>query len=191
MFGLFKKQIHEPLELQRSDLDNYLPELVKQIISGGDCDELPSGHGEFGSLTNPIPVNGSIGELKYLGKLRGKSGNALFFHRIGSVSSPVISTSVDLYEVVCMDGTQWNKLHFSMYHPRRSNKEPKHYSLMPFNKSLKMDIPFAYGVNGFVDDFPFLLPESLVKFYGESPGLTFSKHAQEKIDEFNFNKNAD
>jgi hypothetical protein len=191
MFGLFKKQVHEPLELQKADLDNYPPEFSKQIINGEDCDELSQGYGEFGSLTNPIPVNGSLGEIKYLGKLRGESGNALFFHRIGSLNSPATDNSVDLYEVVCMDATQWNKLHFSMYHPRRSNKAPIGYSLMPFNKSLNMDMPFAYGVNSLVSDFPFSLPEAIVEFYGESPGLTFARHAQDKIDKFNFGKNDD
>jgi hypothetical protein len=189
MFGLFKKQIHEPIELQRADLDNYPPEFAKEIVSGESCDELPSAHGEFGSLTNPIPVNGSLGEIKYLGKLRGESGSALFFHRIGSVSSPVTTNSVDLYEVVCMDGTQWNKLHFSMYHPRRSDKAPMGYSLTSFDTSLKMDISFAYGVNSFIDDFPYSIPNAIVEFYGESSGLTFARHAREKINKFNFKKN--
>lgn len=189
MFGLFKKQIHEPLKLQRRDLENYPPKFLKKFINGEDCDELSKGHGEFGSITNPIPVNGSLGEIKYLGKLRGKSGNALFFHRIGSVSSPVTDNSLDLYEVVCMDGSQWNKLHFSMYHPRRSNKTPKGYSLTPFNKSLKMDMPFAYGVNSLVNNFPLSLPEEIINFYGESPGKTFARHTQEKLNKYNFNTN--
>ena len=188
MFGLFKKTIHEPLELQREDLANYPADFANEILGGEDCDELAQGYGEFGSLTNPIPVNGALGEIKYLGKLRGKSGSALFFHRIGSVESPATSNSVDLYEVVCMDGNQWNKLHFCMYHPRRSNKAPIDYSIVPFNKSLKMDIPFAYGVNSLVSDFPFSLPEAIVEFYGESPGLTFARHAQEKLDRFNFRR---
>lgn len=191
MFGLFKKQIHEPLELQKADLDSYPLEFEKEIISGENCDELSQGYGDFGCLTNPIPVNGSIGEIKYLGKLRGKSGSALFFHRIGSLNSPATDKPVDLYEVVCMDGTQWNKLHFSMYHPRRSNMVPKGYLMMPFNKSLKMDLPFAYGVNSFVENFPFSLPKAIVEFYGESPGLTFARHAQEKLDKFNFHKSGD
>ena len=54
-----------------------------------------------------------------------------------------------------------------------------------------MDMPFAYGVNSLVSDFPFLLPEAIVEFYGESPGLTFAKHAQDKIDKFNFGKKDD
>jgi len=189
MFGLFKKKTHEPVELQREDIDSYPPELARQIINGEDCDELSIGHGDFGSLTNPIPVNGPLGEIKYLAKLRGKSGNALFFHRIGSVNSSVTSNSIDLYEVVCLDGTQWHQLHFSMYHPRRSNNAPKEFSLMPFDKSLGIDLPFAFGVNGFVDNFPFSLPKAIVNFYGESPGLTFARHTQEKLDEFNFHRN--
>lgn len=188
MFDFFKKQVHEPLSLQRQDLEKYPADFASEFLNGELCDELSGGHGEFGSLTNPIPVNGAIGEIKYLGKLRGSSGFALFFHRLGSVSSPVSPHSLDLYEVVCMDGTQWNHLHFSMYHPKRSDKAPKGYTLTPYNKSLKMDIPYAYGVNSLCTNFPLSLPEELVSCYGGSIGETFARHAKEKLNKYNFSK---
>lgn len=189
MFGLFKKNIHEPVDIQRQDIINNHPSyFAKEVLAGDDCDELPESYGGLGSLTNPIPVNGSLGEIKYLAKLRGLSGRALFFHRVSSCNSPVTSNSIDEYEVVCMDGTQWNKLYFDMYHPRRSNKAPKNYSLMLFEKSFGMDLPFAYGVNGFVENFPHSIPELLVKEYGESPGLSFARRAKENLNKFNFKK---
>lgn len=184
MFGFFKKQVHEPIELQREDVIDS--PLAQKILSGEYCDEISTGYGTFGSLTNPIPVNGAIGELKYLGKLRGLTGRALFFHRVGSVKSPASVNSVDLYEVVCMDGTQWNKLYFDIYHPRRSEKTPPNYTLKPFDKNIGMDIPYAYGVNHLLDNFPYSLPDALIKLYGSSPGETFARRTKEILKEHNF-----
>lgn len=190
MFDFFKKtQIHEPLELQRKDVLQY-PMVSNQILSGIDCDKVPNGKGEFGSLTNPIPVNSSTGEIKYLSKLRGKSGSALLFHRLGSLTSPVCSNPVDCYEIVCKDGSerQWNKLYFDPYHPRRSNLAPKNYTLMPYMKDLKMDLPYGFGTNGIVVDFPFGLPDAVIKMYGEHPGITFARHIQESLNSFDFTR---
>jgi hypothetical protein len=188
MFNLFKKQIHEPLKNQLADLNIYPPFFVKLILNGLDCDILPGAKGPFGSISNPIPVNGAIGEIKYLGKLRGRSGFALFFHRINSVSSPICEHSVDVYEAVCMDCSQWTTLHFDMYHPRRSNSAPDGFTITPFDKRLNMDLPFAYGVNGMISNFPFGLPDALIKFYGEHPGTAFARHAREKLDRFDFRR---
>jgi len=188
MFNFFKKQIHEPISLQKADLKNYPQEFAKMISNGIDCDSLPGATGPFGSLSNPIPVNGALGEIKYLGKLRSISGYALFFHRIGSTSSPVCEQSVDVYETVCMDGSKWSTLHFDMYHPRRSNLAPDGYTLKPFDRQLKMDSPFAYGVNVLVSEFPHGLPDAIIKFYGNHPGTAFARHAKEKLDRYDFHR---
>lgn len=187
MFGLFRKQIHEPVELQRRDVLKYPKDFAAKILAGEDCDQITGGHGAFGSLTNPIPVNGALGEIKYLGKLRGKTGNALFFHRIGSVSSLVTSNSVDIYEVVCLDASQWNTFHFDMYHPRRSNQAPPDYSLMPYEKSFGMDIPFAYGVNELVENFPHGLPDAIQRIYGGGDDV-FARHAREWLSKGDFSR---
>lgn len=188
MFDFFKKEIHEPLAKQHANLGQYPPDLAILLANGLDCDFLPRASGAFGSLSNPIPVNGAIGEIKYLGKLRGASGFALFFHRIGSISTPVCDHSIDIYETVCMDGSQWTILHFDMYHPRRSNLAPDGFSLLPFDRRLGMDLPFAYGVAELVSNFPYGLPVAIVKFYGEHPGSTFARHAQEKLDRYVFHR---
>lgn len=188
MFGFFRKRIHEPLAKQRADLAQYPPEFRRLMVNGHDCDTMPGSSGPFGSLSNPIPVNGARGEIKYLGKLRGRSGSALFFHRICSTSSPVCEHSVDVYETVCMDGTQWATLYFDMYHPRRSNLAPDGFTLMPFDRQLKMDLPFAYGVNGLVSNFPHGLPDAIVKLYGKIPGATFARRAQEQLDRYEFRR---
>ena len=186
MFNFFKKQnnIHEPLELQKMDIKKLNPLIANEILKGLSCDKLPNATGEFGSITNPIPVNGPLGEIKYLGKLRGKTGHAVFFHRISSTKSNVTNNPIDIFELVCQDGTQWNKLHFDVYHPRRSNLVPQGYTLVPYNKQLKMDLPFAYGVTSLVPNFPYELPKELDDFYGSSG--TYSRHAKKWLDKYSF-----
>ncbi len=192
MFGLFKKKdIHEPVEIQRKEAIDSIAAPFREIIgqqylNGLDCDQLPNGRGVFGSLENPIPVNGSIGEIKYLSKLRGNTGNALMFHRIGSMSSSVVDNPVDYYEVVCMDGTQWNQLYFDCYHLRRSNFCPPGYTLMPFNKSLGMDIPYGFGCNRLVSNFPYGLPDAIINLYGERPGAAFARRVKESLQKYSF-----
>jgi len=185
MFNFFKKQIHEPISLQAEDVIKQTPLLAKKILSGINCDKLPNGKGEFGSQTNPIPVNGAIGEIKYLGKLRGKTKQALFFHRIGSIESQVCDNPIDCYEVVCIDGTQWNKLYFDFYHPRRSNIAPKGYYLMPFDKKLKFDLPMGFGINEYVHNFPYGIPDSIMNLYGSS---ALTRIAKERLNKHNFTK---
>lgn len=190
MFSLFnrKKSIHEPLENQIADIKmlDYL--IANKILSGLDCDKLPNSSGDFGTISNPIPVNGPLGEIKYLGKLRGMTGHAVFFHRIGSFVSSVTKDPLDLFELVCQDGTQWNELYFDIYHPRRSNLVPKDYKILPYDKKLKMDLPFAYGVNTFIDDFPYGLPLEIDAFYG-SKGV-YSKHTKKWLSQFSFRRTA-
>jgi hypothetical protein len=188
MLGFFKKEIHEPIEIQREDLMMLEESIRSEILNGKDCDKIEEAYSEFGSITNPIPVNGPMGEIKYLGKLRGKTGNALFFHRRGSTTSPIRKYHIDIYETVCMDGTQWKTLYFHFYHPRRSNLVPPGYSFMPYDKSLGRDIPFAYGVNYPVTNFPYGLPEAIERFYGEQIGCVFAKHAREKLNKYNFGR---
>lgn len=194
MFSVFKKpSVHEPIEKQLEEALSSIAEPFRAVLGekftdGLDCDQLPNGKGVFGSLDNPIPVNGSIGEIKYLVKLRGKTGEALMFHRIGSMGSSVVEDPVDCYEVVCMDGTQWNRLYFDCYHPRRSNTCPSGYTLVPFNKSLGMDIPYGFGSNGLVTNFPHGLPEAIISLYGESPGGAFARRVEERLRKYSFNR---
>ena len=183
MFGLFRKSVHEPVSKQREDLAMYPGPFAEMIVGGEDCDELSAGSGPFGSQHNPIPVNGALGEIKYLGKLRGKTEHALFFHRIGSLDSNATKHNVDCYEVVCLDGTQWGKLYFDLYHPRRSNKTPDGYELTLYDKSLGTDLPLGYGVNSMVTDFPHGMPEQLVGAYGME---ALARHARDWLSKHEF-----
>ena len=50
--------------------NNALPENFRQVLAESpSCDLIPNAFGEFGrTLTNPIPVNGPVGELVYLSR---------------------------------------------------------------------------------------------------------------------------
>ena len=52
--------------------NSLLPEPLKAVVlNGQNCDKIPGASGEFGrDPTNPIPVNGPIGEILYLSQLR-------------------------------------------------------------------------------------------------------------------------
>ena len=150
--------VHESIELQKQDVLQYPEEFASKILRGDACDQVAGAFGELGSIGNPIPVNGAFGEIKYLIKLRGKTGRPVFFHRIGSVKSSVASQSVDKYEVVCIDGSQWSFFHFDMYHPRRSNFAPSGFTLAPTADG-KADLAIGFGNNKIVDNFPYgILP---------------------------------
>jgi hypothetical protein len=97
---------------------------ASMIKRGLDCDQLPDSRGRFGlEVTNPVPVNGPIGELAYLSKLRTSNGERLLFHRIGS------QDGVDIFEAVDFSGQEWFVLYLDMYHPRKSRLAPTGLSL--------------------------------------------------------------
>ena len=136
MFGLFKRpSVHEALSLQLQDIEK-MPKGADRCKAGRSCDALPGATGPFGSSMNPIPVNAVLGEIKYLAKLRAKSGYALFFHRLGHAFT-MAGIWVDDFEVVSMDGTQWATLSFDFCHPRRSNLAPEGFQLTPMNQQLQ------------------------------------------------------
>ena len=139
--------------------------IKNQIVDGLDVDELPYAIGDFGhSMENPIPVNGSIGELIYLSRLRIESVNQrLLFHRLGSVEG------IDIYETVTIDGSIWDILFFSMYHPRKSRKAPFGYSIADLR-----DQPLLYGTNRRVEGFPYGLQEAVGATTEEIFGIPMS-----------------
>ena len=89
------------------------------------CDLIPNAFGEFGrTLTNPIPVNGPVGELVYLSRLETLDGSAIAFHRIGAFDK------VDVFEVLSEDGRHWDVLYLSLYFGRKSKHVPSGYRMM-------------------------------------------------------------
>lgn len=196
MFGLFKKkqkQFHEPIEKQLADVTSTMTDEIstlggKKTLDGLDCDALPSGTGPFGSLNNPIPVNGGIGEIKYLSKLRSPTGHPLFFHRVCSKRSDATPDPVDCFEVISRDGTWLDILHFDRYHPRRSNLMPVGYTLMPYRESLGKDPLGGFGCTHHVADFPKGLPAAVANFYGESMGAPLAEMIETSLQQFDFSR---
>ena len=107
------------LEDEQFQLKSVQPALRAIIESGPAYDSDPNGTGPFGfSETNPIPVNGPIGQLAYLSKLETVHGERILFHRIGAVDK------IDVFEAVTFSGSEWFILFVDFYHPRRSRLTP-------------------------------------------------------------------
>lgn len=84
------------------------------------CDEIPGALGPFGFTdTNPIPLNGLIGQLAYFSKLETDAGQRILFHRLGVINM------VDVWEAVTFDGSEWFIFFSDPCHPRRSRKTPE------------------------------------------------------------------
>ncbi|MFC3101685.1 hypothetical protein [Altererythrobacter lauratis] len=116
------KMIQDNEQAQNMMLNDYM---LAEIAKNPECDVIPGSEGKFGySPSNPIPVNGAIGELAYLSKLRTLNGERLFFHRIGSVAN-----AIDKFEAVTFSGSEWFVLYLNMYFPRRSRQAPEGLTL--------------------------------------------------------------
>jgi len=138
-----------------------LPASMQAIIrKNAACDETPGATGEFGmSESNPIPVNGPLGQLAYLSNLRTKSGEFLFFHRIGAI------VSIDVFEAVSSSGSEWFILFLDMHFPKRSRKAPAGLTISAEPSQLS-------GFNIFCSDFPNDFPE--IKQKNANSGLNFA-----------------
>lgn len=126
-------------------------------------DALPNGYGPFGSITNPVPVNGVVGEVVYLNRLATVEGSRFLFHRPGCFKTDVSEYPVDGFELVSFDGKCKLNLWLSPYHKRRSKLSPEGCRLNPFPKDkleqIMVKLP-GYGTTGRVEGFPFGLPDS-------------------------------
>jgi hypothetical protein len=107
------------LEDESAQNDLYLPEVSAVIRNGSSVDRIPGATGDFGRLpSNPIPVNGVLGELIYLSSLMTAHGARLVGHRVASIAH------VDVFEVASVDMRVWDVLCFDPYHPRKSRHAP-------------------------------------------------------------------
>ena len=154
----------EPVDEQRKDITQLVSQAGWKLYN--PCDEIPGATGKFGyDGTNPIPVNGPIGETVYLTRLRAKSGIGFLYHRIGTVRAPFLDAVIDRFELVALDASQWVVLNLCPYFPRRSLKAPDGTSLARWKDAnatqrfmLKKD---SFGRRKFVDNFPLGLPEAI------------------------------
>lgn len=129
-----------------------LPDEAQALINQGvSVDSLDGASGEFGRVaSNPIPVNGPIGEISYISRLRTISGQRVLGHRIATYNK------LDIYETLSFDGSFWDMLIFDMYHPRKSKLSPSGYRLLA-GREVKTSFSAS---NDFVDPFPAAIRES-------------------------------
>ncbi len=160
--------------------NNTLPEPFRSAVIGGiNCDMLPGAKGEFGRApTNPIPVNGPLGEILYLSRLRTNPGwkrlwspgSPLMFHRVRAEDG--LEGAVDVFEVLSLDGRMREKLFLSMYHPRKSHSAPTGYAIAP-----KLDSDnLTYGVNHVVERFPQRLDAYIRQWQMDMLGIPLPVH---------------
>jgi len=96
------------------------PEVAARVASGDGVDQRADARGEFGfDVRNPVPVNGPLGVITYLSRLKTSQGERLMFQRVGGDSD------VQAYEAVTYSGEQWFVFFLDIYHPRKSRMLPK------------------------------------------------------------------
>ena len=120
----FKRKVWKLIEDEEYQ-NSLLNELVREmVINGASVDKLPGATGNFGfDKNNPIPVNGTLGELAYLSRLETNQGELLLFHRIGAINM------IDVFEAVTYSGSSWHIFFLDLYHPRRSRLAPEGFHI--------------------------------------------------------------
>ena len=163
LFGDKKSENDEPFDKQKADLLKFTK---SSGVNNNGCDQIPGAYGSFGTTpTNPIPVNGIIGETVYLFRLRSKTGTGFYYHRLGHIFSSPSKNPIDHYELVAADASEWCDLFFDCYYPRRSTKTPDGLTSLSWNSlddQLKMmaKLPMC-GVNIEINNFPYGLPDAI------------------------------
>jgi hypothetical protein len=116
-------KIIEDEDFQNSTLP---AEFAPSVLGGCKCDVVPGAEGVYGhEASNPIPVNGTLGELSYLSRLETMRGERLLFHRLGSVNRS------DIFEAVTISGGSWYVFYLDLYRPRRSRRTPAGFRFAP------------------------------------------------------------
>jgi hypothetical protein len=135
--------IKRMIDDEKFQLELLNPVMRETLESAPAYDKKPNGTGPFGfTETNPIPVNGPIGQLAYLSKLETQSGQRILFHRLGAMDT------VDIFEAVSFNGREWFILFTDFYHPRRSRLTPEGFC---FTK----EVGQFSGFTNFCENFPY------------------------------------
>jgi hypothetical protein len=172
-FAMVRKVIEDE-EFQLS-LSPGLTELLK---NAPHLDEIPGAIGAFGFIeSNPIPVNGAVGEISYLSKLQTSGGEKLLFHRIGAIRQ------IDVFEAVTYSGSEWFIFFLDLYHPRKSKKTPTGFSFTN-------DLAQFSGFNKYCANFPYDFVEQ--KQSQSESGLSFAyipiSKVQQQLQSKNFTR---
>jgi hypothetical protein len=155
------RQIHRLIEDERYQLELVHPAIRMQIESAPAYDKDPNGIGPFGfTENNPVPVNGPIGQLAYLSKLETLSGQRILFHRLGAMGT------VDVFEAVAFDGSEWFILFADLYHPRRSR-------LTPDGFRFTNEVGQFSGFTNYCADFPYDFIEKKASMRDSDLGMAY------------------
>ena len=172
------ENLDESKEEQLAELSKEHPVLAKMASEGADCDILPHVKGDFGFFpSNPIPVNGTIGEIKYLARLRCADNAGIMFHRLETIDMKDIYGSVNIFETVCIDGKHWSILCLNMYHPRRSRIVPNGYTFSSYHPTYSKQ-GAAWGTTKHDKLFPF----GLGTFIEQRLGAAFASKYEERVE---------
>lgn len=160
-------QIYKILDDEEYQLEMLNPAIAEIIKSSPAYDRDPDGTGPFGyCASNPIPVNGPIGQLAYLSRLETNKGERILFHRIGAVNN------VDVFEAVTFSGSEWFVLFTDLYHPRKSK-------LTPDGFRFTQEVAQFCGFHRFCSDFPYDFVE--MKASERESGLSMAYIALSKV----------
>jgi hypothetical protein len=86
---------------------------------------IPEGEGPFGLCKqNPIPVNGEIGEVYYLSRLRTENNTKVQYKRRGSTRSWNIPRPIDIYQI-SVEGKKICDLYLCPYYTTNSELAPE------------------------------------------------------------------
>jgi hypothetical protein len=160
-------QIHRILEDEEFQLEMLHPIMKAKIEAAPAYDRDPNGTGPFGFVeTNPIPVNGPIGQLAYLSKMETNRGERILFHRIGAVNT------IDVFEAVTFSGSEWFIFFVDLYHPKRSR-------LTPDGFRFTQEVGQFSGFHKYCRDFPYDFVE--MKQSESESGLSMAYIAISKV----------
>lgn len=161
--------IHRILDDEKFQLELVHPTMKAMLLSAPAYDMDPNGSGPFGfTETNPIPVNGPIGQLAYLSRLETQYGQRILFHRLGAIGT------VDVFESVTFNGAEWFILFVDLYHPHRSRLTPDGFR---FSK----EVAQFSGFHKFCENFPYDFVEK--KASESESGLSMAYIAINKVSE--------
>jgi hypothetical protein len=143
--------------LQDEETQNQIltEQVSAEVLRYPKTDQIAGGTGEFGRvITNPIPVNGPLGEVTYLSLLRCSNDMPVVFHRIAS------KNEVDCYEVISLDANVRELLWLDFHYKGKSRLAPRGYKL-----ELRLEgSNVVYGTNQRVSDFPYGVYEGVRDF---------------------------
>ena len=168
-------KLHYLLNDELAQNSKLPPELLQQCDEK-KLDQLPQARGEFGRTpTNPILVNGPLGEVTYLSKLvLTNSKEKIYFHKLCTCSE-----KINVYEITSQSGKFYDLLFLDMYHLHKSTIAPSGYELQKELKSLR-------GVNQLCKAFPAQLYEDLLQVSEELLGFPVIDSDVKKINLDNF-----